>query len=651
MDILQFKKDITFEYKSDEDLLKNLKRFYTYQGYTPSIEIKGDMVHIHIDESVFRSTQKDFQKAADFCNQGKFDLAEPILKRVVEVCPLHADAHRILAQIEMERGNYEKAYDKNLDALAVDPSNLWALILMGNICARKGDLETSSLFYEKVLEYHPDDSIALNNVAANYMRQKQYEKAAELFAKVLEREETYLNAYYGLALSYYELHDYGKAFDTCVEGMKKGVNRPQNRSVRDEIQKLAMEVARTLVGKTDYSIEIGNEKLKLSMMTKVPMKIETDASLATHARLEYGVARRRDYNRVVYNPTKQYHEHLLMHEFMHLEMNLAASADGRNKIMMSGQEEEKAFRRWIAPELGKLRGKLTKEHLEEFCSQMFHGLMLQASNCPLDLLVEDSIYESFPAMRPLQMLSLVQMEIENVESVNKAARTEIPTKVVSANRIMNVVSALHLQQLYGFNIAPHYKATPREKAIAQDLYDEYLAYKSEFKAGEEYDLLEYFAQTLGLDGFYEAVSEMHFKTLDVPTPQDLPVQSIDPESHDEQNAAFAEMHRPGSNPAETMMMSMYMLGAMQYLNGLPKDDVYKIALEIAMKGLNGIRPDGQGYSVDAIPGKVFGGFEFLAYYYVSWAIAIPEKLDGLGLPFKDAYEAARQMYEKQNGKG
>ena len=79
------------------------------------------------------------------------------------------------------------------------------------------------------------------------------------------------------------------------------------------------------------------------------------------------------------------------------------------------------------------------------------------------------------------------------------------------------------------------------------------------------------------------------------------------------------------------------------------DEAKKIAFEIATVGISGISPKNK-YSIKSIANKEFGGYEFLAYYYVSWAIAIPEKLNDLGLPFSQAYDAALDMYNKQNEK-
>ena len=69
--------------------------------------------------------------------------------------------------------------------------------------------------------------------------------------------------------------------------------------------------------------------------------------------------------------------------------------------------------------------------------------------------------------------------------------------------------------------------------------------------------------------------------------------------------------------------------------------------EIATVGINGISPD-KKYSIKSIPDKEFGGYEFLAYYYVSWAREFPDALDKIGLPFNKAYETALEMYKSKN---
>lgn len=651
MEFFNIKSQLDIEYSSDEELKEKLKEMYTYEGFTPEVTIEGDFIRINIDERAFNKVKRDMDKAMDLCNRHEFNKAEPLLKDITERCPLHADAFRMLAQVRMDRGALDDAFNTNIEALKIDPTNLWALLLMGNICVKQGNIPLADEYYNKVLEYHPEDLLALNNLAANYLSRKEYEKAEDMFRKIIDKNDSYLNSYYGLAIACHNQRKSREAFDICIAGLKKGVDRPQDRHIREELQKMVMAVARSLTKDFDYSIEIGKQIKLLNELGSKKIEVDRNATkLPVSARLEYSVAHRRDYEKVLVNPTKQYHDHLMMHELMHLQMYLEAKAQGRNKLAVSGETELEAFKKWMNPDMGPLKQRLDDKELKEIIGQLHTGLMTQALNSPLDLYVEAMIYRKYPEMRPLQMLSLVDMNLENIESVKKAASSIMPKRVVSVNRIMNLVNAIQLMELYGFNLGPHFKATPAEMRTAKDLYEEWTAYfeDSESKPGDEYDLLEYFTQHLGVDEFFSMVNEMHFNEISLPNRDELPKESTDPDVAKEQLESFQEQHKDGADPMETMMMTMYMLGAMKELMPMPQQNVHRIALEIAMVGMTGINPKNKGYKINALPGREFGGYEFLAYYYVSWAIAIPEKLNDLGLPFSQAYEAALEMYNKQN---
>lgn len=653
MDILHFKDQLDFEFTDDKDLMQKLQKSYTNDGYTPQITIDGNIIHIRIDEAAFRRVRKDFDRAMDLCNRHEFKKAESLLKNIIDRCPLHTDAHRTYAQVAMEQGDLNLAFDRNIEALRIDPTNLWALLLMGNICMRQRNIELADDYYRKVLEYHPDDVMALNNLAGNYLQREDFGKAIEIFNHILEITDDYLNTYYGLALAYHQKKEFRKAFDIAVKGMKKGVDRPQDRKVRDEIQKLAMATAQKLTEGYDYSIEIGKQMKRLEDLGTKPIRVDRNATnLNVSARLEYSVAHRRDYEKVLVNPNKRFHDHLMLHELVHLQMYLKAKALGRNMLEVSGQSEMEAFTKWVNPDMGKIRSRIPEDDVKKLIAELHSGIMTQAINSPLDLYVESIIYDDYPEMRPLQMLSLVTMYLENIESVRKASDSIMPKRVVSANRTMNVVGALQLQDLYGFNLAPHFKPTPGEMRLAKDLYEEWEAYEndSDAKPGDEYELMEYFAENLGLDKFFTIVNEMHFNDITLPDKEDLPLEATDPEIGKAQNETFQELHPDGGDPVETMMMSMYMLGALKELKAMPEDNVHRIALEIAMVGMTGINPKNKGYKINALPGREFGGYEFLAYYYVSWAIAIPEKVNDLALPFRQAYLAALDMYNAQNDK-
>jgi len=60
--------------------------------------------------------------------------------------------------------------------------------------------------------------------------------------------------------------------------------------------------------------------------------------------------------------------------------------------------------------------------------------------------------------------------------------------------------------------------------------------------------------------------------------------------------------------------------------------------------MGGIDPKKErGYEVPSIPGSNFSGYKTLAYYYVSWALAMPEMLNSLQMPFDKEYELAKKF--------
>jgi hypothetical protein len=199
--------------------------------------------------------------------------------------------------------------------------------------------------------------------------------------------------------------------------------------------------------------------------------------------------------------------------------------------------------------------------------------------------------------------------------------------------------------MYGLDLIKNYHPTRAELDQATDLYDEYKAYVETFKDGDEYELLEYFVSSLNME---ELIALQDEKEYAAALGREEKKEPLSDQEVDVENARFSLDHQDGANATETMMMSMYMLGAMEYFDTLTPQDVHRIALEIAMVGVTGIDPK-KKYKIKPIPDKEFGGYELLAYYYVSWARAIPEKLSKLGLPFSSAYESAMQLYNAKHG--
>ena len=599
--------------------------------------------------------QDKLQHALDLCNKKKFDEALPILEEVAKEDPQNSEAWRTLAQLHwFHQHNPDKAYDELIESLKCQPRNMWALILMGNLLTKeKNDIDGAKAYYDKVLEYYPDNAIAINNVAATYMEQKEYEKAIPLMQKVINIDDSYINSYYGLALCYYKTDKLNEAFDICHQAAVSLQDRPENPGVREELLKLYMTVAKELSRKINYINVWNGIKDELEAIDHVNIRFTEDKSLNVLAKMEYAPLHAAKEHVLRYNPDKEYVDHLFIHEMMHLKMNQQATIAKCGKVIIGSEKTRSAFNKRYMPFMKKKHSHIPASELHKVMSGMSDGLGLQLMNCPLDLFVEHLIYTNYNVVRPIQLLSLFHMELDNIEAVKQGSKNGFfPKEIVYANKVMNIVTSMHFKEIYGIDLIKEYHPTKQEYNHAKDLYDEFKAYLDTYKPGDEYEMIEYFVESFNMEDLIE-IKDENLVTSGMKADlslkgdlQDMADDALSAEDVDVANADFALKHQDGANPAETMMMSMYMLGAMEYFDTLDPQEVHRIALEIAMVGVTGIHPE-KKYSIKSIPDKEFGGYELLAYYYVSWARAIPEKLDDLGLPFSKAYESALQLY---NGK-
>lgn len=636
-------------------------------GYSAEVTIDGDYVKVKVDQQDLEQSQQEFYEITTLCEKRQFNEAHSRLVQFLKKHSRHSEGYRILAQMEMEAGNIDKAIDINIEALRCDPKNAWALLLMGNLYSKyKDDYKVGRTYYDSVLKYSPDNFIAINNIAAIMMEKKDYDHAIPMFEQALKGDKKYANAYYGLAVCYYNQSENRKAFDTALQGCLLSNLRSENPQVMDELHKILIASAHAVVEYTNYMNVVLGIKDEIEMTYHQKIEIEEDDTLDLSAKLEYGPTHHCDYHLIKINPKKPFMEHLAIHEMMHLQMNLEADKVNKNRVIYSNNDNVIAFRTKYAAWIKKLVNRFDHSKAMGVVQQIHAGYMLQVMNCPLDLFVEKRMYDKYPIVRAIQLLSLMEQETYNIKAIKGSENAKfVPQDIVQNSKVMNIVSSMNFEHLFGLRFYQEYKPTKAQYDQAKDFYDEFMAY-DDYTPGEEYELVEYFMDSFHmndmmsmkplneyLDDSYERMEKTKMMR-DAALGEDAPeggnsFDGLTEEQKKKQDTFYAE-NKDGEDPMKTMMMSMYMLGALEYFDGMDKMEIKKIAFEIAMIGTTGISPDKKsGYKVPSIPGKDFGGYQLLAYYYVSWALAIPEMLASLNLPFDNAWAAAQQMWKKKKG--
>lgn len=638
IEIIQSIDSSNFEAANAEELKKQIVHHFAEKGCPPTVEIISDStVRIVFDTDALEKAEANFNKASTLCGEGRFNAAKDLLLKAIKACPGFSEAHRLLGQVLYQQGEVDKGMDEVLEALLIDPKNMWALIMMGNILANaKNNVEAADKYYKKVLEYYPDNAIALNNVAGTLIRKKDYDNAIRYMERALELDDSYTNSYYGIALAYYQRDELDKAFDYASRGAVKGVNRAEDPGVRQELLKLLLTIARDLSESIDYESKVFDVAKQLESDFGITIKFEKDDEQDTLAHLEFADFHHRKEHVVKYKSDGNYC-HYMLHELMHLEMMLSAQKAGRLKAIGFNQKNFDEFLQDYKRHFDELRKKLGPVKTEELAKQLFQGMSLQVMNAPLDLYVEQRIYDK-AEFRPLQLHSLFAMETSNIEAVKQTANVaEFPQFIKDTNKLMDLLQSLMLRKLYGLDFVNYYKPSSNMLNKANEFFKMFEDSLASYSVGDEYAIFEKIATSIGLVKYFtlSGVEKSEIKT-----------------EADRRQEQFNETHNPANaNPIITMMMSSYMVGALKYFEGLLPEDIEKIAFECAMVGQNGISPaQKNGYKLNSVPGKDFGGYELLAYYYVSWAISHPEMLDKLKLPFDDAYALARKQFDAMRGR-
>ncbi len=187
--------------KSPDALIAAMKAYYTVDGIEPTVRIEEGVVEVTVDTDRIADRGKEFQQAVASCEAGRFEKAREQLQALVEREPNNSEYHRLLGQACAELGDPEAAIDHLIDALRWDPKNTHALLMMGNLQAQhRKDIDTAMRYYEAALEAKPDDYLAANNIAAQFLNMGKWNEAEGWFEKAASIEPGYPNTRHGLAI-------------------------------------------------------------------------------------------------------------------------------------------------------------------------------------------------------------------------------------------------------------------------------------------------------------------------------------------------------------------------------------------------------------------------------------------------------------------
>ncbi len=635
--------------ENKDQVINEIMDYFTIGPFKPKVSIDDEWITVDIDTTTIIAQKDDYKRVITLCEKGMYKEAKPLLAKLIDKNPTNSEYHRIMGQVLSDEGDQEEAIDSLIDALRWDPRNGKALIMMGNIFAKhRNDIETAITFYNQALKTDPSDYIAINNIGANLMNQNKAEEAKKYFLKVIEINDEYPNAHIALAKIAWFDDDIHKAFEHSLLAIKFSKSKDK---VYQNAAQLAFDAAKKLINFGDGKKILSKYRYELEKEGGIEIDIIEDPNITFAAKIEYAESYNRNKHVLRYKPDYPAKEHLIMHELVHLDFAIEARRENENQVFVSTPKQKEQFIAQVKPELNSLlKGLVSDEIIEDVCEKFFVGLNSRVFNAPIDLFIEQRLFDRFPDLRPYQFISffgLVQEGKKAVTDQNVIGMT--PKSILSFSKIYNIVTAIQFRDMYGIDTLSEFKASKSEMKQAEAFYTEYLDYKDDRQAGEEYELIENWAKDLGIEKNFELINESKLQTKDNYSKDDI-LKAIEQDpfglentdaKREKESKEFLESEKKGG---ANMAVVMHMVGALEFFKDMDAEKIKTIAFEIAMQGTQGYNTQNK-YRLNSIPGKVFTGYQILAYYYVSWALSSPDLVPSLALPFDAEYEMAKQLHK------
>jgi len=631
-------------------LKKEIEQFYTVGPYKPAITIVHGIIDINIEGELIEKHNSRYRKVLDLCDDRRFEEAKDQITHLIKEAPHISEYHRVLGQILSEEGDQDDAINSLIDALRWDPKNHWALIMTGNILARyQNDIDAALKYYDSAVQQKPDDYASLTIIALNLIPNGRPEAARQYLDKAFEINPAYPNMYYAYAKLAETEHNDKEAFQLAVVALFKN---PRKDLLYQQSLQTATKAANEIIDAEVGGDIVNGFAARLEEEFGKKIVIEEDAALKTAAKIEFAENYDRRYHLVKYNPEYPAVHHLIMHELTHLLFAAQARVAGKNKLFVSYDNNKQKFLLALDKDSKKLSKKGYDEAvIKQYYTALFEGLNGQIYNTPIDLFIEDYLFQNYPDLMPYQFVSLLGLIHEGIQATtDEKILTIAPPSILSKSKTFNLVNALHFLKRYGVNLIEEHNPTKTEKEQAEKFYREYDECRTRHTPGDEYDLLQSFAKQLYLQNYFALVEETGFRQhsdlierLCADAKVDLPgSDAAKPAENlaDKKMQVFTEAHE---GKDINMAVTRFMVEALHYFKQLSDSEIHAIAMQIGLLCGEGISPDKEGYSVPLIAGKSFSGYQVLAYYYVSWAKAFPEYLEQLQLPFEKEYEFAKEM--------
>ncbi|WP_210376539.1 tetratricopeptide repeat protein, partial [Borreliella valaisiana] len=153
----------------------------------------------------------------------KFEESLETINKAINLNPEKIEYLYLKASINLKNKNYQNAISLYNLVIAKNPENTSAYINLAKAYEKLGNKTQAISTLEKII--NKNNKLALNNLGILYKKEKNYQKAIEIFEKAIINSD--IEAKYNLATTLIEINDNARAKDLLKEYTKLKPNNPE----------------------------------------------------------------------------------------------------------------------------------------------------------------------------------------------------------------------------------------------------------------------------------------------------------------------------------------------------------------------------------------------------------------------------------------
>ena len=489
-------------------------------GFLPRplfLEVNGDQIAIKFPaepESAKARAAQLSSRAAKRAAQGDYEAAARLWRLALEKQPSLHESRGDLAHACIELNEFAQAEPLLLDVVSWDPDDAWALGALGVICFRQRDYERSERFITLALALEPGRAEWLSNLGMLYEVTGRPERAIGLLQQAIDIDPTLPSPHYALAKHLTEQGNF-KESAAAIERLFASA-KPSSRSEK------IFDSARSCFATCQR--ELAQQNHEAVARTVDELQAETEKLIGCPVRINYqqtrgimsasGVSLAMDYDQhdgvvqcQLEGPAND-RLHQVGSALLKIQAAWGAASAGKKRVPFLTHEQVSRLVSLFGPSPGHLsaQGRYQRAAvMPEMVLAPFYALLSSAPQ----MLVETRLKEGFPELRPAQFLSLTEGFLENwqaSQAVKVARLPHMPRQLERAIVALCGLDGLFLDDLFGGVTA---LAACWQEAegfdLSRKLWQHWQSKAPSMEPGDEYLILEDFADILGLSGKFDWV--------------------------------------------------------------------------------------------------------------------------------------------------